>query len=71
MRTLFALLLMLSPALADEFVPPDVKLWEEMKQAMSQINMPLSAHQAVQQVLMNVEVEAQRRAKAKGEKDAK
>lgn len=66
MKVLFALLLLTSAAWAQEptYHPPDQELWQQMSQAFSQINMPLTSHQQVQQIMMNVQAEAAKRAAA-------
>lgn len=62
MLKLLAFVLLTSPALAQEYTPPDKELWMQMVQALSQVSMPLSSHQAVQQIVQSVEREAAARA---------
>lgn len=49
-------------AFAQEFAPPDKELWDLLARELGNINMTLPAHQQVQQLLQNVQREAQMRA---------
>lgn len=64
MRTLLALLLLTTTAVAQPatWEPPDEQLWKQMSEAFAGLNMPLAAHQQVQQILQSVEREARARA---------
>jgi len=44
------------------YAPPDQSLWNEMAAAFAKLSMPLEAHQAILQIMSNVEREAQTRA---------
>lgn len=62
---LLAVLLRPSVALAQPYAAPEQDLWTEMKMAISNVPMALSSHQQVQQILQQVEREAQVRAARK------
>lgn len=48
------------PALP-QYSPPDRELWEALGKSFSDLSMPLSAHQAIQNIMQNVQREAQMR----------
>jgi len=64
-----ALLFSATPAFAQQqsYAPPDAELWGLMMKAMSDIPMSMTAHQQVQQIMADVQREAQMRERiAKG-----
>jgi hypothetical protein len=63
MRTIIALLLTVSPALAQDYAPPSRDLWNQMVQALQQLPMSATAHQQMSQILQGVQAQALREAK--------
>lgn len=60
------------PATAQQpYAAPEQDLWIEMKTAISSVPMALSSHQQVQQILQQVEREAQMRAARKAKPEEK
>ena len=59
------------PARAQQpaFAPPDEQLWRQMSEAFSQLSMPMQTHQQVQQIMLNVEQQAQVRALQKAKEE--
>lgn len=57
-----ALLAYSSSARAQDFVPPDKDLWEAMKNALSEVEASVKAHQRIANIVQSVEREAQARA---------
>lgn len=68
---LLATILALPAAAQQPYAAPEQELWNEMKQALGNVPMALSAHQQVQQVLQQVEREAQMRAARKAKPEEK
>lgn len=62
-RSLALLLLSATSVLAQErWAPPDQDLWNTMVRALHDLPMSLSAHQGVDQILQQIQREAQTRA---------
>lgn len=58
-----------NPAFQQNYVPPDRELWEAMAKGFAELSMPLNAHQAIQNIMANVQQEARaREARAKAMK---
>lgn len=63
-KVAFVLVLLATTAAAQgpEYVPPDKELWQEMRRALGDVPMSLTAHRSIQSVLESVEREARNRA---------
>lgn len=69
LATAIALALVVAPVQAQQaYTPPDADLWQAMAKAFSDLPISLTAHQQIQQIMANVQREAQARAE---KKDAK
>lgn len=71
-----ALLLLSTSAFAQQtaqpYAPPDAELWGIMSKAFDDLPMAMNAHQQIQQIMQNVQREAQiREARAKADAEAK